>query len=115
MKTSTLGRFRLDFDYNQILVYDVSVAVPECTWTEEHCNQGFARRESVACLGTILQYGQADAVVFHGPFVEQETYERVIALPFYVPTGRVIIQGMMEVYLAHVLFCGQGQYKLYVA
>jgi hypothetical protein len=115
MKTSTLGRFHFEFDYYQFLVYDVSVQVPECEWTKEHCDQGFARRESVACVGTILQYGEADAAAFFGPYLGQESYQRVIAMPFYSPTGRIIVQGMMEMYLAHVLFSEEGHYKLYVA
>src|SRR5262249_32913980 len=105
MKTSALGRFSFNFDYNQFLVYDVSVESPECKWTEAHVNQGFARRESVACVGTLMQYGQGDAVAFFGPYQEQDNYTRVISLPFHAPTGRVIIQGMMEIYLAHILFC----------
>jgi Competence protein J (ComJ) len=115
MKTSILGRFGFKFDYNQFLVYDASVDAPECTWTREHCNQGFARRGSVACMGTILQYGQAEATAFYGPYLAQDGHERVIALPFYSPTGRIVVRGMMEIYLAHILFCGGGHYKLYVA
>src|SRR5437870_5008439 len=115
MKTSILGRFRFKFDYNQFLVYDVSVQVPECTWTEEHCNQGFARRDSTACVGTILQYGQAEATAFFGPYTEQKLYSRVIALPFFSSTGRIIVQGLTEIYLAHILFCDPGHYKLIIA
>ncbi|HEY7308444.1 MAG TPA: competence protein ComJ [Gemmataceae bacterium] len=115
MRTSTLGQFYFGFDYNQFIVYDVSVEVPECKWTEEHCNQGFARRASVACIGTLLQYGQGEATVFFGPYLEQKNYQRVIALPFHSSTGKVIVQGMMEIYLAHILFCDRGHYKLYIA
>jgi hypothetical protein len=115
MKTSTLGRFNFDFSYNQFLVYDVSVEVPECEWREAHFNQGFARRESTVCVGTILQYGQADATVFFGPFARQADYLRAIRIPFYSPTGKVIIRGMMELYVAHILFCPPGHYNLYVA
>jgi hypothetical protein len=115
MKTSTLGRFRFNFDHGQFLVYDVSVQVPQCEWTDEHCDQGFARRESAACVGTMLQDGQADVTVFLGPFVGQEIYQRVIALPFYSPEGKIIVKGLLELYLAHVLFCPRGHYKLYVA
>jgi hypothetical protein len=115
MKTSILGRFRFDFDHGQFLVYDVSVEGPQCEWTEVHCNQGFARRESAACIATMLQDGSADVTVFFGPFVEQESYQRVIALPFHAPEGKIVIGGLLELYLAHVLFCPRGHYKLYVA
>lgn len=115
MRTSVLGRFQFDFNYNQSLVYDVSVEAPECTWTEEHCKQGFARRECVACIGMMLQYGQADATVYFGPYLQQKDYQRVISLPFHSPTGKIVIQGMMEIYLSHILFCDKGHYKLYVA
>jgi hypothetical protein len=115
MKTRTLGRFFFNFDHSQFLVYDVSVQVPQCEWTEGHCNQGFARRESAACIGTVLQDGQAEATAFFGPFVGQESYQRVIALPFFSPAGKIIIRGLMELYLAHVLLCRSGHYKLYIA
>lgn len=115
MKTSTLGRFRFNFDYTQFLVYDVSVQVPQCEWTEGHCNQGFARRESTACIGTVLQGGEADVTAFFGPFVGKENYQRIIALPFYSPEGKIIVKGLLDLYLAHVLFCRRGNYKLYVA
>src|SRR5688572_4050624 len=115
METSTLGQFLIDFDYDQFLVYDVSVKVPECEWTEEHCNQGFARRGSVACVGTMLQYGQANITVFSGHYVKHREYERVIALPFHSPEGKIIIRGLMEIYIAHILFCEPGHYRLYVA
>lgn len=63
----------------------------------------------------MLQYGQADTTVYFGPYLQQENYQRVITLPFHSPTGKIIIQGMMQIYLAHILFCDKGHYKLYVA
>lgn len=115
MKTGILGQLSIAFDYNQFLVYDISVESPECEWTEKHCSQGFARRQSTVCVGTILQYGQARIAVVLGPFVEKQGYERVIAVPFFSPTGKIIIGGLMEIYIAHVVFCPRGHYKLYVA
>jgi hypothetical protein len=115
MKTSTLGHFGFNFDYSQFLVYDVSVEVPVCQWTEAHVNQGFARRESVACVGTLFQGGSADVTVFSGSFRAQESYRRVIALPFHSPEGKVIVGGLLEMYIAHVVFCPRGYHKLYVA
>jgi hypothetical protein len=115
MKTSTLGSFSFEFDHGQFLLYDASVQVPQCEWTEGHCNQGFARRESAACISTLLQDGNADVTVFSGPYVRQERHERVIALPFYSPEGKIIIRGLLEIYLAHVVFRRASHYKLYAA
>src|SRR5262249_46153453 len=111
MKTTALAHFRFDIDHNQFLIYDVSVQVPQCEWTEEHSDQGFARRDSCACIATLLQDGHADTTVFFGPFDKRPIYQRVIALPFFAPEGKIIIRGLMEHYLAHVLFCRQGHYK----
>src|SRR5262249_13422716 len=112
---ASIGRFCFDFDYYQFLVYDVSVQVPQSEWKKEHSDQGFARRESAACIGTMLQHGNAEAAVFFGPFVEHEKHERVLALPFSSPEGKIIIRGLMEIYVSHVVFCPTGHYKLYVA
>jgi hypothetical protein len=95
MKTSRLGEFIFEFDYNQFLVYDSSVEVPKCEWTEAHTLQGFARRKSVACVGTLLPGGQAEATVFLGSYKAQLDYERVIALPFHSPTGKIIVRGLV--------------------
>jgi len=116
MKISRLGRFRLTFDYHQFLVYDLSVKDPECEWTKEHADQGFARRESVVCVGTLFQGGTACATVFPGRYRHHEKYERVIAVPFYSPDGKIIIGGLVvEMYLSHIVFLPAGHYKLYVA
>src|SRR5262245_31932847 len=115
MKTSSLARFPVVFNYNQILVYDASVPTPRCVWTDTHCNQGFARRESTVCFDMILQYGEADVTVHLGPYIENSGYHRVIAVPFFSPTGRIIVQAILETYVARVLFLPKGYYKLYAA
>jgi hypothetical protein len=113
MRTARLGSFELDFSHGQLLVYDVSVASPECEWTDEHTAQGFARRESALCLGTLLQDGTARITVFHGPWTRQQEYMRVIANPFSSPTGRIVVCGLMEMYIAHLVQLRPGSYRLY--
>jgi hypothetical protein len=112
MRTALLGSFEVQFSYNQLLIYDVSVAVPECEWTEDHVRQGFARRISNICLGTILQGGTARIRVYHGPYVQQDRYHRVIATPFYSPQGKVVVSGLLEIHIAHLVQLGPGHYRL---
>jgi hypothetical protein len=115
MSISKLGSFKVDLNYNQLLVYDVSVEVPECSWTEAHCDQGFARRESTVCFDTILQYGDAEVTIYEGPYSDNALYQRAVAVPFFSPTGRVIVQSVLEIYVAKVVFLPKGYYRLYAA
>jgi hypothetical protein len=113
MKTRALGAFDIAFSHNQFLIYDVAVAIPQCEWTDEHSRQGFARRESAICLGTILQSGTASVRVYHGPIVPQQEWQRVIANPFSSPTGRIVVRGLMEMYIAHLVQLRPGFYRIY--
>src|SRR4051812_11830691 len=103
MRTASLGSFEISFTHNQFLLYDVSVAVPQCEWTEDHSSQGFARRESAICIGTILQAGTAEVRVYHGPYLPQRDYQRVISNPFRSPSGRIVVCGLLEMYIAHLV------------
>jgi hypothetical protein len=69
---------RFHFSYSQFLVYDASVRLPGCDWTDEHSAQGFARRESTVNFSTLLEFGLADVAVIHGAYRPTEEYERVI-------------------------------------
>jgi len=115
MTVKLLGQFPITFSYYQFMVYDVSVDMPECEWTADHSNQGFARRQGTVCFAALLQWGSAHVDTFFGPYVPNDRHQRVIAVPFDTPTGRVIVQGMMEVYVAHTLFVPKGHYTLYAA
>ena len=58
---------RLYFSYSQFMVYDRE-HIPGCIWTDGHVAQGFARKESVVCFGTLLEYGHADVSATVGAY-----------------------------------------------
>ncbi len=87
---STLD-FKLPFSYGQFMVYDDSVTLPGCVWQDHHVRQGFARRESVVCFGTILDFGKANVHVWLLPFTKRNEHQRVIAVPFFSPQGKVFV------------------------
>jgi hypothetical protein len=94
--SSIISVLRLYFSYNQFLIYDESVELPGCDWTDKHVAQGFARRDSIISFGTLLEFGYADATLFSGEFQAHRDYQRVIAVPFLVTSGRVIVCGPEE-------------------
>ena len=113
MKTRKLGAFSLQFTHNQILAYDSSVSNPECHWSKQHLHQGFARRQSNVCFASLFDAADATVTVYLGQYVSDQRYLRVVAVPFYTPTGRVIVSGVLEIYLARVVFVPPGNYMLY--
>lgn len=113
MRTTALGSFEMAFSHGQFLLFDATVAVPECEWTDDHTSQGFARRESAICLGSILQDGVASVRVFHGSYSPQREYQRVIANPFTSPSGRIIVNGLMEMYISRLVQLRPGYYRVY--
>jgi hypothetical protein len=106
---------RLYFSYRQFLVYDFSVKAPGCLWTEAHSVQGFARRESVVSFGTLLEFGYADVSYRRGPFQPHEAYERVIAVPLTVSTGKVIVDGPEEINIGRGFELPVGDYQIVAA
>lgn len=81
------------FSYNQFMIFDRSVDLPGCAWTKTHVDQGFARRENCLCVGTLLEFGEADVMVHMGPYDMREPYERVISVPIELSSGEVAIEG----------------------
>jgi Competence protein J (ComJ) len=79
------------------MVYDRSVEMPGCDWTDKHTAQGFARRESVVNFNTPLEFGHAEVTVALGAFKASDTYERVIGVPFLVTSGTIIVDGPEEI------------------
>jgi hypothetical protein len=106
---------RLYFSYSQFLVYDQSVAAPGCLWTEKHTAQGFARRESTVCFGTLIEFGHADVTAEFGRFVPNQSHERVIAVPFTVVTGKIIVDGPDENNVQRLVELPNGNYRLVAA
>ena len=106
---------RLYFSYNQFMVFDQNVLLPGCAWTDEHAAQGFARRDSCVNFGTLLEYGHADVSVGHSVYQPSEVYERVIAVPFLVTSGKVIVEGPEETVPERNVLLSPGDYRLIAA
>jgi len=115
MTTKTALSPRLYFSYSQFMVYDGSVQLPGCDWTEEHTAQGFARRESVVNFNTLLEFGYADVVVNREAYELQQGYQRVIAVPFRVTSGKVVVDGPEETAVERSVSLPPGQYRLVAA
>jgi hypothetical protein len=106
---------RLYFSYGQFFVHDSTVTAPGCVWTDSHSAQGFARRESVICFGTLLEFGYADLSYSLSSYEPKETYERVIAVPVTFVTGRVVIDGPEEIGVERGFEVRPGNYQVVAA
>lgn len=103
------------FSYGQFMVFDQDVKLPGCDWTDEHFAQGFARRESTACIRALGEFGQADVRAGTGPYVAKDEYVRVIAVPFAVESGVVVVEGPEEMETERTIKLPPGNYRLVVA
>jgi hypothetical protein len=115
MNTKTALSPKLYFSYSQFMVYDQSVRLPGCAWTAEHTAQGFARRESTVNFNTPLEFGYADVAVARSAYQGKEEYERVIAVPFLVTSGKVIVEGPEETKSERSFSLPAGNYRLLAA
>jgi hypothetical protein len=113
-----MGKNYVEFDvycsYSQLYVYDVSQEAV-FRWTDAHARQGFARQSSAACFRTLIPYGEAHVRAFFQSELVVEQYERVISVPFFAPTGNVVVRGPAEITLSRLLFIGSGNHTLTVA
>lgn len=91
-----LARFEIYFSYSQFMVYDGSVPLPGCDWTPAHTRQGFARQASTVNFRSIHEFGDARVRVFLGEASGLEDAERVIAVPFDVKAGFILVEGPEE-------------------
>jgi len=115
MGISTVLLPKLYFSCAQFMVYDQSVELPGCDWTEKHTAQGFARRESVVNFNTPLEFGHAEVTITVGTFQPGDDYERVIGVPFLVTSGTVIIDGPEEFEVERNWSLPMGNYWLVAA
>jgi hypothetical protein len=106
---------RMYFSYGQFMVYDIDVISPWYAWTEGHYAQGFARRDSAVCFGSILDFGHADVTFVLGGYQPAQRFERVIAVPFTVVTGRVAVKGPEEFDIDRLIELPRGYYCLTAA
>jgi len=113
---STAGSRSLYFSYSQFMVFDRSVELPGCDWTESHVRQGFARREQNVSFSTLDEFGTADLVVHLGPYVSASRHQRVIEVPLQVSSGKVVVCGPEESGAEeHVVSVESGPYRLVAA
>jgi hypothetical protein len=91
-----LARFEIYFSYSQFMVYDGSVRLPGCAWTPAHTKQGFARQASTVNFRSLLEFGDARVRVSLGEAEGFEHCDRVIAVPFEVNAGFVLVEGPEE-------------------
>lgn len=103
------------FSYGQFMVFDQNVQLPGCDWGEEHYAQGFARRESSACFRALSEFGQAKVRATAGLYVARDEYLRVIAFPFAVESGVVVVEGPEEIGTGRTMQLPPGSYRLVVA
>lgn len=115
MNTTTVLSPRLYFSYSQFMVYDRSVELPGCKWTGKHTRQGFARRESTVCFNTPLECGHANVSVSRSAYQPRPEYSRVIAVPFLVRSGRVVVDGPEETDVERTVALPPGNYRLVAA
>ena len=115
MTTKSTLSPRLYFSYGQFMIYDRDVELPGCDWTEEHTAQGFARRQSVVNFNSLLEFGHADLTVSSEPYQPRREYERVIAVPFLVTSGIVIVEGPEETAVERNIKLQPGTYRLVAA
>jgi hypothetical protein len=106
---------KIYFSYSQFLVFDKSVKLPGCAWTEGHFRQGFARREMNVCFGTPLEFGYADIAVHLGPYKRKDEHQRVIEVPIEVSSGEVEVAGPEEIEHKNVVKLAKGSYRLVAA
>ncbi len=105
---------KLYFSYGQFMVYDQIVKLPGLDWTDEHYDQGFARRDSVVGIRTLDDFGHADVRASDSMYVANDVYTRVIAIPFRVVTGTVVVEGPEEMSDARSIQLAPGNYRLVI-
>jgi hypothetical protein len=103
------------FSYGQFMVFDKSVKLPASEWTETHFAQGFARRTNSICFRTLFEFGDADVSASRSTFVPRDDYVRVIAVPFHVESGTVVVGGPEEFDDERTLDLAPGHYRLVAA
>lgn len=105
----------LYFCYWQFTVYDLDVAMPVCVLEDAHFDQGFARRESVVTFRTMIQFGDADVNVVVSDYEADANYQRIVAVPFLVTSGTVVVSSPEEIDSERQFTVPPGYYRLVAA
>lgn len=107
-----MSTFTLEVSYAQLAVFDHRLADPFNDWSDAHLDQGFSWRPGSVSFATLESNGAIAVTVVRSamPSLTDEPVERVIMVPFTVPThGEVeiaTISGSWPVKLA------EGEYAL---
>jgi hypothetical protein len=104
----------LEFSYSQFFVYDAGLKNPACAWTDVHSRQGFARRDGVVAIGTLLEFGRAQVVLEFGK-PSPESFERVVSVPLEITSGTVAVDGPEETPRTRELQIENGHYRATIA
>jgi len=108
-----LTEAKVDFSHGLLFVYDKEASGQTPDFTSAHHDQGFARLDSVVGLRTLVPWGVAQMRVFNTAFVSTASYDRVISVPLYLPSGMVHVDAPV---LEGVSFSLQpGHYRLVIA
>jgi hypothetical protein len=103
------------FSYSQFQVFDSSVKLPGCTWTDGHYKQGYARREPNVSFRTMLEFGHGNLAVYLGPYEGRNDHQRAIEVPIEMTSGEVVIGGPEEYPNRHIVKVPKGHYRLVAA
>lgn len=104
----------LEFSYSQFFVYDAGLKNPACEWTEVHSRQGFARRDGVVAIGTLLEFGKAEVALNFGT-PSPQSFERVVSVPLEIKSGAIAVDGPEEIAGTRELKVENGHYRATVA
>ena len=104
----------LYFSYGQFAVFDRRIT-PGCLWGQVHTDQGFARRPSAVSFRTLADFGHARVTVAVGPYTARPAHARVIAVPFTVIAGAVVVEGPEELRTGRAVALPPGPYRLVAA
>ena len=104
----------LEFSYSQFFVYDAGLESPACEWTEAHSRQGFARRDGVVAVGTLLEFGTANVTLALGA-PSFQAYDRVLSVPLEIKGGALAIDGPEEEPGKREFRVANGHYRATIA
>jgi hypothetical protein len=106
-----IAEFSFFFEYGAFSVRDSSVD-EDITWEDPHSRQGFCRAESTVAFGALDEWGNAHVKVFRLGFGNSSHLDRLIAVPFFSPSGIVIVEGFDAP--TPLFSVGQGHFRLWV-
>jgi hypothetical protein len=90
------GSRLLHYAYGLVMVFDATEKAPQARWTQQHEDQGFARREHSVLFATLKQEGKAIVNVFNGWPNDLSQSSRVIAVQLSLSSALLNIRGLEE-------------------